>query len=358
MSKSIVYFQPVANSKDKVQVAYLFKNLIKLSGLLNGFKKGEIVPIKIHMGEKGNTGHVGAKTAKVAIDKIKSMAAKPFIAETNVLYQGSRVNAVDHLMLGAVHGFDPVSLGAPVIIADGLWGENAMEVQIKKKHFESVSIAKPVMYFDSVVSIAHVTGHLLSGFAASLKNMGMGFASRSGKLRQHSNIKPRVKPENCTFCKRCIKNCPANAIIEYQEKAFIKQDLCIGCAECIAACKFGAIADDYGEDAKVLSEKIAEYAYGVLLNIKKKVFFNFAVNVTKNCDCMAKDEPFIVDDIGIFASDDPVACDKAAADMVVKNANEDIFKKGYPQAAFYMDQLIYAQSIGLGKMDYELVRAR
>ena len=355
MSKSVVYFQPVINSRDKVQAAANLKKLIKHSGLLEGFKKGELVPVKIHMGEKGNTGHVDAKAAKVVVDKIKSMAAKPFITETNVLYQGSRVNAVDHLMLGAAHGFDPVSLGAPIIIADGIWGENAMEVEIKKKHFETVNIAKPVMYFDSVVSIAHVTGHLLTGFAASLKNIGMGFASRTGKLRQHSNIKPHVKAENCTFCKRCIRHCPVQAIIEERGKAFIKQDVCIGCAECIAACKFAAIADDYTEDAKVLSEKMVEYAYGVLLNINKKVFFNFALHITKNCDCMARDEQFIVDDIGIFASSDPVACDKAAADMVLKNAREDIFKKAYPQADFYMNQLVYAQSIGLGQMDYDLV---
>ncbi len=355
MNKSKVYFQPVTNSRDKVQVAFKFKSLIKLSGLLDDLRKGELVPVKIHMGEKGNTGHVDAKVAKVAIDKIKSKAAKPFITETNVLYQGRRVNAVDHLVLASEHGFDPVSLGAPVIIADGLWGENAMDVKINKKHFESVNIARPVMYFDSIVSIAHVTGHLLSGFAASLKNMGMGLASRAGKLRQHSNIKPHIKTENCTFCKRCIRYCPVGAIIEKQDKAFIKQDVCIGCGECICACKFGAIADDYGENAKVFGEKMVEYAYGVLLNIKKKVFFNFALHITKNCDCMAKDEPFIVEDIGIFASSDPVACDKAAADMIVTQAGVDIFKKVYPQTDSYMNQMEYAQKIGLGKTDYELV---
>lgn len=358
MSKSIVYFQPVVNSKDKVQVAYAFKNLIKKSGLLNNFQKGELVPIKMHLGEKGNTGHVGAKAVKVAIDKVKSFAAKPFITETNVLYQGSRVNAVDHLMLGASHGFDPVSLGAPVIIADGLLGENALEVEIGKKHFKTVNIAKPVMYFDSIISIAHVTGHMLSGYAASLKNMGMGLATRTGKLKQHSNIKPHVRTANCTLCGRCFKVCPVKAIIEKQDKAFIDPQVCVGCGECIAACKFGAVADDYGEDIKILTEKIVEYAYGVLLNIKNKVFFNFAIHITKNCDCMAKDEAFIVDDIGIFASNDPVACDKAAADMIISKAGEDIFKKGYPNADFYLNQFIYAQSIGLGKMDYDLIGDR
>jgi uncharacterized protein len=358
MSKSIVFFQEVNNSKDKVQTADKFKNLIKQSKLCEDIKKGEIIPIKTHLGEKGNTGHVDAVIIKQLITQLKAKAAKPFIVETNVLYQGKRVNAVDHLMLGAEHGFDLVSLGAPVIIADGLWGENSMEVVVNKKHFKTVNIAKPVMYFDSLISIAHVTGHLLTGFAASIKNIGMGLASRTGKLRQHSNIKPKVIADKCTFCERCLKHCPVKAIIENQSKAFIVPNICIGCGECIAACKFAAIADSYGENAKILSEKMVEYAYGVLLNIKQKVFFNFAVNITKNCDCMAKDEAAIVNDIGIFASTDPVACDKAAADMVVQSANGDIFKKVFPSADYYMNQLIYAQTIGLGNLEYDLVRIK
>jgi uncharacterized Fe-S center protein len=358
MSKSTVYFQPISDSRDSIAMASKFKQLIKESKLCENVKKGELVPVKLHMGEKGNTGHVDSRVVKVLIDKIKSKAAKPFITETNVLYQGNRVNAVDHLMLASGHGFDIASLGAPVFIADGLWGENTLDVVINKKHFESVSIARPVLYFDTIISIAHVTGHLLTGFAASIKNIGMGLASRTGKLRQHSNIKPQVRPENCTLCKRCIKHCPAAAIIVKGDKAFIQEALCVGCGECIAACAFGGIADSYGEDAAVLSEKMVEYAYGVLLNIKQKMFFNFAVRVTKNCDCMAKDEPSIVRDIGIFASSDPVACDRAAADMVVAQANGDVFKKVYPQADYYLNQLAYAEKIGLGTMEYELVALR
>jgi len=244
----------------------------------------------------------------------------------------------------------------PVFISDGLMGENAIDVVVNQKHFKSVNIARPVIYFDTIVSVAHVTGHMLTGFAASIKNMGMGFASRTGKLRQHSNIKPHVKVNNCVFCRRCIEHCPVTAICEKDGRAFIDEVVCVGCGECIAACKFAAISDDYGEDAKVVVEKMVEYAYGVLQRVKRRVFFNFAVRITKNCDCMARDEPRIVPDIGIFASNDPVACDKAAADMVLEKAGGDIFKKVYPQADFYLHQLQYARDIGLGNPEYDLVR--
>ncbi|MBI4846091.1 MAG: DUF362 domain-containing protein [Candidatus Omnitrophica bacterium] len=355
MSKSIVYFQAVNDSKDIIALRAKFKQLIKESKLCEDFKKGELIPIKMHLGEKGNTGHVNAQVIKTLVDKLKSKAAKPFITDTNVLYHGQRVNAVDHMMLAHEHGFGVNDIGAPVFISDGLFGENAQEVEINKKHFKKVSIAKPVLYFDKMISVAHVTGHLLTGFAASIKNMGMGFASRAGKLRQHSNIKPLIREGNCILCRRCIENCPVSAIIEKESRAFIKSESCIGCGECIVACKYNAVADDYGEDANILVEKMVEYAYGVLKYPKYKVFFNFAVRITKNCDCMAKNEQNITNDVGIFASTDPVACDKASSDMVIKNSQEDIFKKAYPQASLYTHQLDYAEKIGLGNLDYELV---
>ncbi|MCP4650565.1 MAG: DUF362 domain-containing protein [PVC group bacterium] len=355
MSKSIVYFQEATNGKDAVQIKSKFKNLIKKSGLCDEFKKGEIIPVKVHMGEKGNTGYVAPEVVKAMVDKLKSKAAKPFVTDTNVLYSGLRANTVDHLMLASEHGFDINSLGCPVVIADGLLGENAENVFIYKKHFEHVNIARPFLRVENFISIAHVTSHMLTSFAASVKNVGMGCASRAGKLKQHSNIKPKVKPLKCVLCGQCAKYCPADAIIEKNSKAFIQPDICIGCAECIAACKFSAIIDDYGENVKVLVEKMVEYAHGVLLHVKHRAFFNFAINITKNCDCMAKSEPSIVNDIGIFASVDPVACDKAVVDMVLSRLEDDVFQKEWPQASNAMDQLNYAAEIGLGNLDYELV---
>ncbi|MFH2137574.1 MAG: DUF362 domain-containing protein [Candidatus Omnitrophota bacterium] len=355
MSKSIVYFQEVKNGKDVLQVKSKFKNLIKKSALCDVFTKGEIVPIKTHMGEKGNTGHVSPKIVKALVDKLKSKAAKPFVTDTNVLYHGLRANTVDHLMLAHEHGFDIKSLGCPVVIADGLLGENAENVIINKKHFDQANIARLFLRLENFVSIAHVTGHMLTSFAASVKNVGMGCASRAGKLRQHSNIKPHIKKEKCVLCRQCVKVCPVSAIIEKEEKAFIQESVCIGCADCIAACKFSAVAEDYGEDAKILVEKMAEYAYATLLHIKKKAFYNFAINITRNCDCLAKNEKSITADVGIFASADPVACDKASADMVIEKIKDDIFMKEWPNASNYMEQLSYASELGIGSLDYELV---
>ena len=355
MSLSKVFFQPIENGKDVELVKAKFKHLIRESKLCADFPRGELVPIKLHMGEKGNVGHVDARVVKVLADQIKALAAKPFVTDTNVLYQGRRVNAVDHLILAAEHGFSLEALGCPVIITDGLLGENAVEIPVGLKHFKKISAAGPVAYLDNLVSVAHVTSHLLTGFAASIKNVAMGLASRAGKLRQHSNIKPHIK-DNCVLCGNCIRNCPVQAILTSSGKAFIQEKICVGCGECIVACKFDAVADDYGESAGIMTEKMVEYAIGILQNIKRKIFFNFAIKITRNCDCMAKDEPLIVKDIGIFASADPVACDKAVVDVVRETARADVFQKAYPQADNADHQLQYAAQLGLGNLTYEIVR--
>lgn len=355
MPKSTVFFQEVKNSKDRVQVKSKFKHLIKESKLCDDFGKGEFVAIKTHMGEKNNAGHVPAEVIKALVDKIKSKAAKPFLTDTNVIYHGQRTNAVDHLMLADEHGFNIANLGCPVIIADGIFGENAQDINIDKKHFKNINVARPVLYLDNIVSVAHATSHILTGFAASIKNIGMGFAARAGKLRQHASIKSQVKEEKCVFCKLCVRHCPVQAIIEKKNRAFIQENVCVGCAECLVACKFDAISVDYGENAKIMVEKMVEYAYGILSKAQRKVFFNFALKITKNCDCLARDEPSIVRDLGIFASSDPVACDKAVADMVLAVAKEDVFKKAYPGADAHINQLTYAQKMGLGSLEYALI---
>ena len=88
---------------------------------------------------------------------------------------------------------------------------------------------------------------------------------------------------------------------------------------------------------------------------KKKAFINFAIKITKECDCLAKDDPKIMPDVGIFASRDPVSIDKASVDMVNKLSGRDIFREIHP-ARDWQRQLDYAGEIGIGSLDYELIK--
>ncbi|MBM3245029.1 MAG: DUF362 domain-containing protein, partial [Candidatus Omnitrophica bacterium] len=137
--------------------------------------------------------------------------------------------------------------------------------------------------------------------------------------------------------------------------AAIKNDLCIGCATCIAVCPRSAIDVQWESGGHNIQEKMIEYAFAVLKNkLKKSVFINFAVKITKECDCLAKDDPKISPDVGIFASTDPVAVDKAAFDMVNNICGRDIFKEVHPERNG-TKQLDYAEKLGLGTQRYKLI---
>ena len=102
-------------------------------------------------------------------------------------------------------------------------------------------------------------------------------------------------------------------------------------------------------------EKMIEYAFGVLKNRKGSLaFINFCVKITKECDCLAKDDPRVCPDIGIFASRDPVSIDQACLDAVVKTSGRDIFKELHPQRDGLV-QLKYAAELKLGNLEYDLI---
>lgn len=96
-----------------------------------------------------------------------------------------RHNAVDHLNVATLHGFTPAVVHAPVIIADGLLGENDIPVQIDQKHFKNVYVADAIKRAPSLVVLSHFKGHEMAGFGGAIKNLAMGGASIRGKRDQH-----------------------------------------------------------------------------------------------------------------------------------------------------------------------------
>ena len=131
--------------------------------------------------------------------------------------------------------------GAPFISVDGLIGTDEIEVTVNGELHETVKIAGQILMADAMIVISHATGHMGSGIGAAIKNVGMGLSSRSGKMRQHSSIKPEIKIDKCEACGKCRKWCPTDAIGEKEGVSYITQDDCIGCGECISVCRYGAV---------------------------------------------------------------------------------------------------------------------
>ena len=360
MSK--VYYTGVEKGEEIAVLADKTIRLLQKIPALDSIKEGDLVAIKTHFGEKDNIGYIDPKIVRRIAEFLKEKSKRIFVTDTNTLYSGSRSNSVDHIQLAYEHNFALSKIDIPVIIADGLTGRNFTAIKIAGRpacrigrHLKSVKIASDIVNSEYLVCLSHMTGHMQTGFGATIKNLGMGCASRAGKLEQHSNVLPSVTREKCQGCGICVKWCPANAINIEGGKAVILQNRCIGCGECTVVCKNGAIEIRWSESIRKLQEKMAEYALGIVKAVgsHRMCYVNFLTRITKDCDCMAKDEPPICDDVGIMASADPVALDKASVDILTKINKKDIFKIGYPEIDWGA-QLNHAEAIGLGKTSYEL----
>ncbi len=368
-SKSTVYFTDL-RTQMKRNLLDKLDGLLERVDLAGRFRKGHLVAVKLHFGEKGNTAYIPPVFVRRVVDRIRQTGAEPFLTDTNTLYVGTRGNSVSHLRTAIENGFDYSVAGAPLIIADGLRGESAVEVSVNATHFKTVSVAREIVNASGIVALTHFKCHELTGFGGALKNVGMGCASREGKLAQHSNCPPVVDPAGCTACGDCALICPADAI-DVGAAAVINDDLCIGCSHCISACPEGTINIKWNESAGRVQEKMAEYAAGALAGKREKsVFVNFITRVSPACDCYGHNDAPIVPDIGILSSLDPVAIDQACADLVNRargfddsalGANHapggDKFRGVYPNIDWSV-QLDSASALGLGTREYETERVK
>ncbi|MDD5495546.1 MAG: DUF362 domain-containing protein [Candidatus Omnitrophica bacterium] len=352
---SDVYYIETKNDEPIDVIGSKLGKLIDASGILNFIKKDEFSGIKLHFGEEGNTGHVKPLWVREVVKKLNARTKNVFATDSNVLYKSSRrTNSVDHMKLAYEHGFDFEAIGAPLIIADGLFGKNFTEIPINKKHLSKVKIASEIASCDSLIVLSHVTAHMQTGLAGAIKNVGMGCAARRGKYEQHSGAVPDIDLSFCVGCGLCSQDCPASCIEMKKERPVLHKDSCIGCGECAVVCRTKAISIKWSETLENLQEKMVEYACGVTKALSGRIaYINFVLNVTKNCDCMAQDEPRIADDIGILASYDPVSLDKSSADLLNASCRGDVLRKTYKEID-WTSQLRYAEEAGLGAMDYNL----
>ena len=371
MDKSKVYFTnlrttPSSNLLDKME------RLVKRAGITNIDFKNQFVAMKIHFGEPGNLAYIRPNYAARMATLLRSLGAKPFLTDCNTLYSGRRSNAVDHLESAMENGFNPISAKCEVIIADGLKGTDYREIEINGEYCKAPKIGAAIVDADIVLTMNHFKGHEQTGFGGALKNLGMGCASVGGKLELHSASQPIIDRENCKSCNICVKHCAHDAIhLDGNKIATIDYEKCVGCGQCVALCQYDAAVMGDGDTSERLNYKIAEYSKAVLLD-KPNFHISFIMNVSPECDCWNHNDAAIVPDLGIAASFDPVALDKACADIVInapilETGNRlsdsphhdhlegcDKFHIMHPETNWQAG-LEHAEKIGLGTQEYELI---
>ncbi|HLP60221.1 MAG TPA: DUF362 domain-containing protein [Candidatus Deferrimicrobium sp.] len=352
--KEKVYFIKMTDNQDDAVICQKLEQLLKEKDLFSFIKAKDMVAIKTHFGEENTKGYVRPLYFKALGSLLAAKGAQPFLTETSTLYKGKRSNAVEHIRHAYNQGFSFENTGLPIIMADGLMGDEEIEIEIPGKHYTKVAIASLIARAQAVVMVSHFTGHILTGFGAALKNMGMGCSSRKGKLIQHSTAQPAIKVKACSACGACIEWCPAAAISIVEGKSRIDSKKCIGCGECLAVCRFDAVVYNWGATYEDIQQKIVEHAMGVAAASKGKILYiNFLNRITKDCDCMLNKYEKVIPDVGVMVSFDPVAIDSASLDLVEQKLGGKFSKVTFNVP--YRMQIDYARKLGLGNPDYELI---
>ena len=263
------------------------------------------VGVKVSTGEDGAKGYLKADLIGPLVKKLNGT-----ILECNTAYPGKRNTYEDHIKVAEKHGFTSF---ADVDIMDGN-GEFMIPVPEGSKHLEYDIIGENFKNYDSFINLAHGKGHAMGGFGANLKNQSIGIASRNGKAYIHS-------------CGQSAD--PVEAWnVSYEQIEFIESMAEAACA-------------------------VANYCKE---NNKPIVYITVMNALSVDCDCDANQGDPVMGDLGIVASLDPVANDQAFIDMVW-NSND--LGAHLLQERIDRQQgreiLPYAESLGLGTRDYELI---
>ena len=344
--------------------------LMKTAGMGDIDFQDKFVAIKLHFGEPGNLAFLRPNWARTVADFVKERGGKPFLTDCNTLYVGGRKNALDHMDSAMLNGFNPMTTGCQIIIADGLKGSDEVEVPVAGgEYVKNAKIGRAVMDADVFISLTHFKGHEEAGFGGCLKNIGMGCGSRAGKMEQHNAGKPHVAEKHCIGCGQCRKICAHGAPIIENGKAHIDHDRCVGCGRCIAVCPKDAVRIDWDESTTNLNCKIAEYTKAVV-DGRPCFHISLVIDVSPNCDCRPENDMPIVPNVGMFVSFDPVALDMACVDAV--NAQtplrgsaadgeeehvhaHDHFQRIHPDTD-WRSCLEHGEKIGIGTREYELIK--
>ncbi len=370
MERAKVYFTDF-RTHNSVSLLQKLRRLIEKAGMMEMPLDGKFTAIKVHFGEPGNLSFLRSNYARVVVDALKEIGARPFLTDSNTLYPGMRRNALDHIDAAYMNGFSPLQTGCHVIIADGLLGTDFVSVPVNGEYCDHALIGRAAVDAEAMISLTHFKCHEATGIGGTLKNLGMGLGSTAGKREMHCDGKPVVTEEDCVGCGMCVKQCGSDAITMVKKaegkKAVIDHDKCSGCGRCVGACyKQGAIGGPGGSN-DMLNCKISEYAKAALTG-KPHFHISLVMDVSPYCDCHAENDAPVIADVGMFASFDPVALDTACAEAAMKMEplpGTVLTERGALTGDLFHDihsvtdwrvGVDHAEKIGLGTTKYELIK--
>jgi len=195
-------------------------------------------------------------------------------------------------------------------------------------HLNKQFVARAIADADALISVAHFKGHPAGGYGGALKNIGVGGASKRGKMNLHGALagdKPVIDVDlcpgrECDWWETCQDCCPEGGIQITDKGLEVDQESCVYCFACANLCinMAGKGAIQRFDHLPALGRRIADSALAAMMTKEegKAFFLNYAIDISPSCDCYGWTDTPIVNGLGILASSDPVAVDKACIEMM------------------------------------------
>lgn len=275
------------------------ENLVKIYEALGRTAKGKVA-VKLSTGEPGGHNFLQPSLIKDLVQKVNGT-----IVECNTAYGGGRSDTESHLQAARDHGFTSIAT-VDIMDADG-----EVELPLEGgKHLKKDIVGSHYLNYDFTVVLSHFKGHAMGGFGGAIKNISIGIASSNGKRYIHSA---------------------------------------------------GASTTDWGSpEQDDFLESMAEAAKAIIDHCGENILYiSVANNLSVDCDCDSSPEDPRMGDIGILASLDPVALDKACTDLV--RSSDDHGKIHLIEridSRHGMHTLDYGEQIGIGSQEYELIELK
>ncbi|MBS7622162.1 DUF362 domain-containing protein [Candidatus Bathyarchaeota archaeon] len=363
MNSEIIFFDYSKQNSILDGIRERFKSIIEAS-----VSQGDRVAVKVHMGEYGNLTYIRPPFVREFVELVKAAGGRPFVTDTTTLYPKNRFTSEQYLKTAVYNGFTGESVGAPIVIADGLMGHDGVDQRLRNTidgcEISRIKVAGRIADSDSMIVLTHAKGHMLSGFGGSIKNLAMGCTTKGAKAVQHRANRVVLSADRCNGCGRCVEACPFDAIRIRRGKHTKVLSRCMSCISCYFECPEGALHLPKGAKTR-FQVNLAHAAKAVTARFRegKIAYINFLQDITRFCDCATPSGNPLLHDIGILGGTDPVAIDKASIDLIdnaptyqkyPKRNRRDIL--GILNGTSSLIHIRTAQRLELGSMNYKLVK--
>lgn len=287
-----------------------FRRLLERCDLETRFK-GRRVAIKMHVGANIGFYTIHPLFVRILVEAVKKAGGKPFLTDGAF--------SVDDAV---ARGYVPEVVGARVVGASGEHDRYVYTRSTAVEGLPTVELCGHIVDADALLVFSHGKGHGHTGFGGAIKNIAMGCVSYRTRGAIHALMSGHFnwQAERCTHCEQCVNSCPTGAArFNDKQELTISEHHCRFCMHCVRACPEEALTMDQPE------EKFRHFQAGMAAVVKEvlstfepnRVFYvTVLMNITPLCDCWGFSTPPLVPDVGILASDDIVAIEQAALDLI------------------------------------------